>query len=220
MIFDKKSGTTLAKVQMAENKVFPIHLPQNKKLALQVNDMDESSLWHLRYEHLNQKGLQLLKQKDMVMGLPLIDRNLEVCEGCIYGKMHRLTFPKNSWRAKTPLELVHADIFGPTRNPSIQNKRYFLLFVDDYSRMMWIYFIDQKSDASNVFIQFNALVERQSGYMIKTLRTDREGEFIYKLFMEHCRNECIKRQLTVSRTPQHNCVAERKNRTIVEMARR
>uniref|UniRef100_A0A803MDK0 Fe2OG dioxygenase domain-containing protein n=1 Tax=Chenopodium quinoa TaxID=63459 RepID=A0A803MDK0_CHEQI len=122
IVTDKKSGTILAKVQMADNKVFPLHMPQ-KKLALQANVMDESYLWHLRYGHLNQKGLQLLKQKDMVVGLPHIDRNIQVCEGCIYGKMHHLPFPKTSWRAKAPLELVHADIFGPTRNPSLQNKR-------------------------------------------------------------------------------------------------
>uniref|UniRef100_A0A803L8C4 Uncharacterized protein n=1 Tax=Chenopodium quinoa TaxID=63459 RepID=A0A803L8C4_CHEQI len=121
IVTDKKSGTILAKVQMADNKVFPLHMPQ-KKLALQANVMDESYLWHLRYGHLNQKGLQLLKQKDMVVGLPHIDRNIQVCEGCIYGKMHHLPFPKTSWRAKAPLELVHADIFGPTRNPSLQNK--------------------------------------------------------------------------------------------------
>uniref|UniRef100_A0A803MEP4 Uncharacterized protein n=1 Tax=Chenopodium quinoa TaxID=63459 RepID=A0A803MEP4_CHEQI len=121
IVTDKKSGTILAKVQMADNKVFPLHMPQ-KKLALQANVMDESYLWHLRYGHLNQKGLQLLKQKDMVVGLPHIDRNIQVCEGCKYGKMHHLPFSKTSWRAKAPLELVHADIFGPTRNPSLQNK--------------------------------------------------------------------------------------------------
>jgi len=74
-------------------------MPQNQNLALQTETMDESYRWHLRWGHLNQKGLQLLKQKDMVVGLPHIDRKLQVCEGCIYGKMHRLPFPKTSSRA-------------------------------------------------------------------------------------------------------------------------
>ena len=47
----------------------------------------------------------------MVLGLPFISSNLKVCEGCIYGKMHRLPFPKTSWRAKASLQLVHADIY-------------------------------------------------------------------------------------------------------------
>lgn len=54
-----------------------------------------------------------------------IDRNIQVCEECRYGKMHRLPSPKTSWRAKAPFELIHADIFGPTRKPSLQGKRYF-----------------------------------------------------------------------------------------------
>jgi len=144
----------------------------------------------------------------MVVGLPSIQKNDNVCEGCIYGKMHRLPFPKTAWRAHAPLELVHADICGPTRTPSLSNKRYFLLFVDDYTRMMWIYFLDQKSEAFSFFLQFKALVERQSGHQMKTLRTDRGGEFIYKPFMQYCKENGIQRQLIVRRTPQQNGVAE------------
>ncbi len=84
---------------------------------------------------------------------------------------------------------------------------------------MWIYFLDQKSEAFTFFLQFKALVERQSGYQMKTLRTDRGGEFIYKPFLQYCKENGIQRQLTVRRTPQQNGVAERKNPTIEEMAR-
>jgi hypothetical protein len=163
--------------------------------------------------------MRLLKEKNMVKGLPNIDKIDKVCEGCIYGKMHRLPFPKFAWRAKAPLELVHSDIFGPTRTPSLGGKRYFLLFVDDYTRMMWLYILDKKSEAFSVFLKFQALVERQSGRQIKTLRTDRGGEFIYTPFMDYCKEKGIKRQLTIRKTPQQNGVAERKNRTIAEMAR-
>ncbi|KAL9413504.1 hypothetical protein AB3S75_042066 [Citrus x aurantiifolia] len=155
----------------------------------------------------------------MVIGLPDVRRCEKVCEGCIYGKMHRLPFPKNSWRAKVPLELVHADICGPTRTLSLNNRRYFILFVDDYTRMMWIYFLNEKSEAFSNFLRFKALAERQSGCKMKTLRTDRGGEFIYTPFMNYCRDNGIKKQLTISQSPQQNGVVERKNRTIVEVAR-
>lgn len=217
-IFDTKSNFLMAKVEMTTNKVFPLSLSYSKDMALQAEE-DESNLWHLRYGHLNQKGLHLLQQKKMVIGLPKIQKCDKICEGCIYGKMHHLPFPKSAWRAKAPLELVHADIFGPTRTPSLGGKRYFLLFVDDFTRMIWIYFLNQKSDAFSIFLEYKALVEKESGFQIKSLRTDRGGEFIYHPFMEFCRKEGIKRQLTVSRSPQQNGVAERKNRTIVEMAR-
>ena len=146
----------------------------------------------------------------MVRGLPQINQIEGVCEGCVYGKMHHhLPFPKtSSWRAKAPLELVHADIFGPTRTPSLGNKRYFILFVDDYTRMVWLYFIQQKSYAFSKFMEFKALVERQSGLKMKTLRTDHGGEFIYQPIHE----------LLQERSPQQNEDVERKNINIVEMA--
>ena len=176
---------------------------------------DESQLWHLRYDHLNQKGLQLLKQKDMVRGLPQINQIEGVCEGCVYGKMHHLSFPKTSWRAKAPLGLVHADIYGPTRTPSLGNKRYFILFVDDYTRMVWLYFIQQKSDAFSKFLELKALVERQSGLKMKTLRTDRGGEFICQPFMNYCKKEGIQRQLTVSRSPQQTELMKEKTEPLL-----
>ena len=94
-----------------------------------------------------------------------------------------------------------------------------MLFIDDYSRMIWVYFLEQKSDAFSKFLEFMALVERQSGLKIKTLRTDHGGEFIYKPFMDYCKAKGIQRQLSIDRSPQQNCVAERKNRSIAEMAR-
>lgn len=196
-----------------------MNMPLQEKVAFTGENFDQSQLWHLRYGHLNIKGLQLLKQKNMVIGLPEIEAKTQVCEGCIYGKMHRLPFPKTSWRAREPLEVIHTDIWGPSRTLSLGNKRYFILFVDDYTRMMWVYFLNEKSEAFSAFLKFKALAEKQSSHQIKTLRTDRGGEFIYTPFMEYCKDNGIQRQLTIRRSPQQNGVAERKNRTIVEMAR-
>ena len=154
----------------------------------------------------------------MVIGLPRISKINKVCEGCIYGKMHRLSFQKTAWRARAPLELVHSDICE-SRTPSLNGSKYFLLFVDDYTRMMWVYFLKQKSEAFISFIHFKALVENQSGRKIKTLRTDRGGEYLSQPFLNYCKEKGIRRQLTIRYSPQQNGVAERKNRTIVEMAR-
>ncbi|KAG6520427.1 hypothetical protein ZIOFF_017482 [Zingiber officinale] len=189
------------------------------KVALQSMTDGDHKIWHLRYGHLSYKGLNLLKKKKMVFGLPNFPYQDKPCEGCIFGKMHRLPFPKISYRAKVPLELVHADICGPTQTPSLNNYKYFLLFVDDYTRMMWVYILNQKSEAFPKFLEFKRLVENQCGRKIKILRTDRGGEFIGNAFMDYCKEKGIQRQLTVRYSPQQNGVAERKNRTIVEMAR-
>ncbi|XP_073115021.1 retrovirus-related Pol polyprotein from transposon TNT 1-94 isoform X2 [Elaeis guineensis] len=141
-------------------------------------------------------------------------------EGCIYGKQHKLSFPvRKSWRAKKLLELIHADICGPMNTPSWNKSRYFLLFIDDYSRMCWMYFLIQKSEAIEKFQKFKAIVEKESEHMIKILRTDRGGEFLCNDFDSFCKKNGIRRQLTVRHTSEQNGVAERKNRTVVEMAR-
>ena len=104
------------------------------------------------------------KKNKLTVGLPSIQNNDNICEGCIYGKMHRLPFPKTAQRARAPLKLVHADICGLTRTSSLINKRYFLLFVDDNIRMMQIYSLDQKLEAFSFF--FFSLKLLQNGKVI------------------------------------------------------
>ena len=74
-------------------------MPLGQKCALECESVDESTLWHLRYGYSNFHGLKLLKQKEMMLGLPYISLDKKICEGCIYGKMHRLSFTKLSRKA-------------------------------------------------------------------------------------------------------------------------
>jgi len=97
----------------------------------------------------------------MVKGLPLIEKIERVCEGCIFGKQHRKSFPiGKSNRATTPLEVVRSNICGPMQAPSIGGCAYFLTFIDDFIRKTWIYFLKHKSNAFGCFHQFKALVEK------------------------------------------------------------
>ncbi|KAG6484580.1 hypothetical protein ZIOFF_053100 [Zingiber officinale] len=156
----------------------------------------------------------------MVQGLPHIEGKQHVCEGCVFGKQHRLPFPKGvSWRAKEKLELIHTDVCGPMDTLSHAQNRYFILFIDDHTRMTWVYFMRQKSEVFMIFKKFKSLVEKQSGCFIKTLRSDRGKEYTSKEFHNFCEDEGVERQLTVRYTPQQNGVTERKNQTIVEMAK-
>lgn len=207
-------------IKMTPNKMFPLNISHSETSnALIAKGNSESSLWHLRYGHLNINGLRLLGKKQMVLGLPTIEP-IEFCEGCVFGKQSRPAFPSGeSWRASTCLELVHADLCGPMSIDSLGGSRYFLLFVDDFSRMNWVYFLKKKSEAFEHFKKFKAFVEKQSDCHIKTLRTDRGGEFVSEEFNQFCEENGIHRELTAPYTPQQNGVAERKNRTIVEMGR-
>ena len=162
----------------------------------------------------------MLHTKNLVKGLPLIDKIDRVCEGCIFSKQHRDTFPVgNSYIVCRPLEIVHYDICGPMQTSSIGGYNYFLNFIDDYSRKTWVYFLKHKSDAFSCFQQFKALVENQSGHRIKTLRTDRGGEYVSNEFLIFCKTHGIQKKFTVWYTPEQNDVIESTNITIMEMAR-
>lgn len=99
----------------------------------------------------------------MVKGLPQIDLQEQLCEGCVVGKQNRDSFPKESkWRAKKVLELVHTDICGPITPLSNGNKRYFNLVAK-----LGVYFLNAKSEAFSVFKEFKVLVEKDAGCLIR-----------------------------------------------------
>jgi len=154
----------------------------------------------------------------MVKGLPTFKRETAKCEACIMGKQKRDPFPTSTWRANKCLQLIHSDICGPMES-SFGGCRYFLLFIDDCTRMTWVYFLKAKSEAFEKIIHFKHLVENSTKERIATLRTDNGGEFTSNEFNDYCRNNGIKMQLTNSYTPQQNGVTERMNQTLMVMAR-
>ncbi|KAK4388420.1 Retrovirus-related Pol polyprotein from transposon TNT 1-94 [Sesamum angolense] len=176
---------------------------------------DQSWLWHRRLGHFNFQGLKILHQKKMMTDLPQIQAIEGACEACLQGKQHKKPFPSGtSWRAKAVLELIHTDVCGPMRTPSHEQNRYFILFIDDYSRMTWVYFMREKSEVFKVFKKFKNQVEKQSGRSIKVLRSDRGKEYNNSEFDKFCEEEGIEHQTTVSYNPQQNGVSERKNKTV------
>lgn len=160
----------------------------------------------------------MLFHKNMVRGLPQLSVSTVTCADCINEKQHYDPIPsKSNWRATQKLELIHSDICGPINPISNSNKRYILLLIDDYSRKAWVYFLVEKYEALNSFKCFKVMVEKEVKMSIKFLRTDRGGEFNSNEFNDFCKQSGIKRQLTTSYTPQQNGVAQRKNRTVMNM---
>ena len=83
----------------------------------------------------------------MVTGIPLVSCRDGVCAGFVLGKHHWDIFEKcASWHASGPLQLVHSDLCGPLSSPSFSGCKYFLTFIDDFSRRIWVYFLKLKSD--------------------------------------------------------------------------
>jgi hypothetical protein len=96
---------------------------------------DLRKLWHEQFGHLKYRSLQQLCNQQMVTGLPLVSCRDGVCAGCVLGKHHRDGFDKHAfWHASCPLKLVHSDLCGPLFSPSFSRCKYFLTFIDDFSR--------------------------------------------------------------------------------------
>lgn len=80
----------------------------------------------------------------MVTGLLSIQHHDQLCKACTLGKQSRLPFATENQHAVQPLELVHSDVYGSMNTLSIGNNKYFLTFIDDYSRKIWVYFLQRK----------------------------------------------------------------------------
>lgn len=213
-------GRLVARVEMTKNRMYKLNLRSVREKCLQVNVEDKTSLWHLRFGHLHHGGLNKLAKKNMVHGLPDMDYDGKFCEECVLGKQARTSFQKKAeYQAKHILELIHTDICGPITPESFSSKRYFISFIDDFSRKTWVYFLKEKSEAFEVFKKFKVMVEKATGRHIKAVRSDRGGEYTSMAFMEYCEKQGIRRFLTAPYSPQQNGVAERKNRTILDMVR-
>ncbi|KAJ0532260.1 putative RNA-directed DNA polymerase [Helianthus annuus] len=208
----------LMKVRRSTNRLYKIELTVARPACLATSLVDEAWIWHARLGHANFQILEAMGSKDLVTGMPRIKHPKKICEGCLVAKQTRKSFPdKAQWRASKPLELLHADLCGPITPQSMGGNRYFFLIVDDFCRYMWVYLLRSKDEALAKFKIFKTQVEKESRYKVKTLRTDRGGEFMSNEFIDYCQQEGIKRQTMAPYTPQQNGVVERRNRTVMGM---
>lgn len=214
-----QSNMTTNRMFVIKAKVLSANQEMEEKF-LQSSVETTEKVWHNRFGHLNQSSLKMLVEKDMVRGMPQISMEEGVSEICMKGKQNRTNIPKQStWRASRGLELVHSDICGPISPTSGSGKRYVINFIDDYSRKCWTVLLSEKSEAFKAFKDFKIAAEKEIGGVLVCLRTDRGGEFNSKEFEVFCAENGIKRQLTAAYTPQQNGVAERKNRSVMNMVR-
>ncbi|GJS83629.1 putative RNA-directed DNA polymerase [Tanacetum coccineum] len=189
-----------------------------------LDEESSSRLWHKRLGHISKDRMQRLIKEGILHHLDFSDFNQ--CVECIKGKFVK-TIKKGSTRSKHLLEIIHTDICGPFIN-DIGGHKYFITFIDDYSRYTYVYLIKEKSESLDVFKIFKAEVENQLNRKIKIVRSDRGGEYYGKHsdlgqspgpFAIYCQENGIVNQFTMPYTPQQNGVAERRNRTLMDMVR-
>uniref|UniRef100_A0A2N9FSS1 Retrovirus-related Pol polyprotein from transposon TNT 1-94 n=1 Tax=Fagus sylvatica TaxID=28930 RepID=A0A2N9FSS1_FAGSY len=178
----------------------------------------DTNLWHRRLGHMSEKGMKVLLSKGKLPKLKSVE--FDMCESCILGKQKKVSFLKGGRTPKSKkLELVHTDLWGPSPIASLGGSRYYVTFIDDSSRKVWVYFLKNKSEVFETFKKWRAMVETETDLKLKCLRSDNGGEYINGGFKEFCAANGIRMEKTIPRTPQQNGVAERMNRTLNERAR-
>ena len=136
------------------------------------------------------------------------------------GKQPRLSFASEMPpRAKHALCVVHSDVCGPFSVPSLGGNKYFVPFVDEFTRMMWVSLIKFKHEVFAEFKKFRIKTEKQSDQILMILKTHGGGEYNSTEFKKLCEESGIDHEVTAPYTPQHNGLDERRNRTLLNMAR-
>ena len=129
-------------------------------------------LWHRWLAHMSEKGLQILAKKSLIPFAKGI--LLKSCDYCLFGKQHRVSFCIPSTRKLNVLNLVYSDVCGLIDVESLGGNKYFVTFIDDASRKVWVYFLKTKDQVFEHFKKFHAMVEREKGKSLKFLHSDNE----------------------------------------------
>jgi hypothetical protein len=129
-----------------------------------------SELWHQRLGHpALPVTLRILQENNIAVNTK-ISPSL-ICNACQLGKSHQHPFSISSHVSTVPLEIVHTDVWGPAL-PSVHNSKYYVSFINDYSRYVWVYFLKSKSDVENIFLQFQRHDERMLNTKVRAIQSD------------------------------------------------
>src|SRR5436190_7549133 len=150
--------------------VIDIHSVKNNICLITTND--ELHLWHKRLGHINIKTISKLSKHELVKGIPkFTSKHIDLCKTCQLGKQVKTSFKSlDMISTKRPLELLHMDLFGPNRIPSISKNRYVFVIVDDFSKYTWVLFLKHKNEAYHEFVVFCKKIQNKKSITTITIR--------------------------------------------------
>lgn len=155
-----KSELEIAIGTQTKGNIF--HLNSSDKTCL-IAHIDESWLWHKRLCHVNFDCIVKIGSTKAVRDIPKIVKPLNpICKECQMGKQFITSFKSTQDTSNDVLDLIHTDLCGLARVRRFHGDRYFMLIIDDYSRMMWVTFLREKSEAFEKFKIFKAMVETET----------------------------------------------------------
>lgn len=213
-IAEKKNGLYHMKSKVKVNNLIVNY--SNKK----ISDMSPKEKWHRLLGHVNFKYLNTLCKNQLLNGIPNeLDGKFLKCKTCIENKMHNVPFKNNRYRAKELLEIVHTDVCGPFQNTGFRGERYFIAFIDDYSKIARVYTMKSKAEVSECIKDYVNECENLTSKRVKKLRCDNGKEYLNNEVSKFAKGKGI----VISPCPVYvhelNGVAERFNRSIMDMAR-
>jgi hypothetical protein len=178
----KDIGKLVAVAPRTSSNVYILNIDEEEKCCL--SQVYESWLWNIRLGHLSFDNLIKSNEKKAVRDLPkVIKPSDSICKHCQIGKQRRVRFKTKEHSTTKPLEIIHTYLCGPTRTKSTYGEQYFMLIVDDYTRLTWVFFLKEKSEVFQKFKIYKALVENETDLKIKCLRSNNGGEFTSKEFI-------------------------------------
>jgi transposase InsO family protein len=129
----------------------------------------------------------------MVTGMPVFSfEHDSICRGFALGKNTNKAYSHSNRKTNGILDIIHFDICGPMTSPSMNGCLYYIIFIDDFSRKTWIYFLKTKDESFSKFQDFKNLVENQTGIHIRIFITDNGKEFDSHKYDDLCRDSGIK----------------------------
>ena len=171
--------------------------------------------WHKILGHCNKSDV--INSEKVVRGMKITSKDIFNCTACILGKQTTFRNKNSDERATAAMELIHSDLSGAVDPISKDGYKYAMTFVDDYSSVIFVYFIKQKCDAVDTLKKF--LADSAPHGKIKRMRSDNGGEYIASAFESVLTENQIKVELTCPYSPHQNGTAERSWQTLFNMGR-
>ena len=218
-----REDSSIAFMGRLKGKLYLVDFNKSKAM-LETCLVEKSSmgwLWHRRLAHVGMRNLTKLLKEEHILRLTNVEFEKDrICKACQTRKQVGVPHPPKSIVTTTsPLELIHMDLFGPVAYVSIGGNKYGLVIVNDYSRFTWVFFVYDKSEVQGKVKTFIRRAQREFGLPIKKVRSDNGTKFRNTNVEEFLNEEGINHEFLAPYTPQQNRVVERKNHTLIDMAR-
>lgn len=185
-----------------------------------ITKLTEKERWHRALGHVNFQYLDKLVRDKLLTGLPeKLESNEMKCANCIQSKMANVPFENDRTGSTEILELIHTDLNGPHRIAGYGGERYFLTFIDDFSRCSKIFCINSKAQTASCFVEYVNLVENQFDKRVKKLQCDNGKEYLNRDIYNFIKYKGIELLPCPPYVHELNGVAERFNRSAMDIGR-